>query len=317
MAGSNSSSARRFIVLDTWVLAGFTQGLVANNLSILISELELTILVDTYALIELFNPSWFRLPFIGRTRAATEFLIDHPSCLLDPQRLLLAEVRGYPTPADPLSVAMDLAALHWSTREYLLGGLFQRSTDLAAMGLDLQAWAQDYKGSKSRWPSTVQAIIDHAASAGILRKRKDGAVDVAGSDKEAFLRYLDRRFLKVQFHKDADIPVQLHLANNIDALSYGATSSLPAVRLTSLGFWHAYVETDKGYPTPRKGSDIGDLYRFALLPYASHFTVDTAMGRVLQRVLKDSPQTATVLSPADFRSLLDAYAPEPGAFLHY
>src|SRR3990172_369491 len=163
MTDSASIAPREFIVLDTWVLADFTRGSLANHLSNLVLELDLTILVDILALVELYDPRRIRFLILGRTRAASEFLVDHPSCLVNPQELLLAEVRAYPTPLHQIPLVTDLQSLHWSTREYLLMGLFRRNQELLSLGLDLGAWAKDYEASKSSWPETVQAIIDHAA----------------------------------------------------------------------------------------------------------------------------------------------------------
>jgi hypothetical protein len=317
MTESQPSTSVEYLVLDTWALCDFTRGSLANNLSNLVNELNLTILVDSYTLVELYNPGWFRMRFVDRTRAASEFLVDHRSCLVAPQQLLLEEVRAFPSRRERIPIATDLHSLHWSTREYLLGGLFRRDDGLVSYGLDLQAWAKDYKLSKGRWPATVQAIINEATSAGLLRNAKDGTIDVAGSDKEAFLRYLDRRFLKFEHHRDTGRQRLLTLAENVRDLSHGATAQLPAVRLTSLAFWHAYIQADKAFLMPCRGSDLGDIYRFALVPYCSYFTVDSAMDRVLKRVLAESPQTATILSPATFKGLLDQYAPEPGALLRY
>jgi hypothetical protein len=311
------STPSEYIVLDTWVLSKYTHGPIANNLSALINENGLIILADTFALIELYSPHWYSPMFIGRTRYASEFLVDHPSKLVSPQEVLLAEVRSFPSPLPGIPNAFDLESVHWSARDFLLRGLFRRDKVLLHLGMDLHAWSKDYRTSKARWPTTVQTIIEHAASAGLLAKRSDGCIDALSSHKEEFLRYLDRRFLKIELHRRADPQELLHLSENVANLTYGATSLLPGVRLTSLAFWYAYVEIDKAFPMPRRGSDLADIYRIALLPYSRYFTADSAMERIIRRALVDLPQSTEVIGPSRLKEMLDELSPEPGSLLWY
>ena len=186
-----SLSKSNFIVADTWVLVNCTRGMTANKFSRMLNDLNLTIIVDIYTLVELYNPEWYRLPFIGRTRNASEFLIDHPSVLINPQELILTEIRSYPSSLSIPPISTDLSNLHWSVREYLLKGLFRRDAELTSIGLDLHVWSQDYAKSKANWPQRVQLIIDDAVSNGILVSSADRSIDILASDKEAFLQYLD------------------------------------------------------------------------------------------------------------------------------
>jgi hypothetical protein len=314
----NSIEAQpKYFVADTWVLSRYTRGPRANNFSNLINELGLTIAVDTFALAELYNPDWRRIPFIGRTRNASEFLVDHPAVLINPQELLLSEIRSYPNISPMLPHSFDFASLHWSIREYLIKGLFRRDKDLVDLGMDLEVWSQDYKKSKDNWPRNVQAIIEDAASNGILAKHGDGSIDIGESDKEAFLRYLDQRFLRFEFHREAPHDEFENLAENVEGLYNGATSKLPALRLTSLVFWHAYVQIDKAFRMPSSGSDIADIYRASLVPYSEYFTADRAMERILSRATADFPQPACILGPTAFNNVLDQFSPEPGDLLTY
>jgi hypothetical protein len=83
----------KYFVADTWALSKYTSGPRANNFSNLLNELNLTIAVGTFTLAELYNPDWRRIPFLGRTRNVSEFLVDHPTVLINPQGLLLSEIR--------------------------------------------------------------------------------------------------------------------------------------------------------------------------------------------------------------------------------
>lgn len=317
MIEPQNSKPPNYFIADAWLLAQFTGRQWANHFSNLIFDLELTVVVDTYTLIELYNPEWYRLPFIGRTRIASEFLLDHPTIIVNPQELILSEIRSFPEELAELPIATDLTSLHWSVRDYLLKGLFRRDKDLVDLGLDLGEWSRDYEDTKARWPGTVETIIDDASTSGILVKRRNGSVDPEASNKEEFLRYLDRRFLGFEFHSTAPEHELQNLSRRVGELSYGATSQLPAIRLTSLAFWHAYIQLDRSFPMPRRGSDFGDLYRIAFVPYCSYFAVDRAMERVLVRALADLPQELNLLSAATFRWLLEQFAPEPGLLLRY
>lgn len=314
-AGSNGKP--RYLIADAWLLSQYTHGSLANKLSSFLIEQDLTVAIDSYALVELFNPDWSHIPFLGRTRYVSEFLVDHAAILVNPQEVLLAEARSYPTPLQSIPISADLSAMNWSVRDWLIKGLFRREKDLVHLGLDFGKWHLDYKNAKDSWPSNVKSIINHAVSNGLLIKGNDGSIDIDESDKDAFLRSLDQRFLRVEFHRDAPYEEFNKLADNIEDLYMGGTSRLPAVRLTSLAFWHAYVQLDKAFIMHPKGSDLGDIYRMTLLPYCDYFTLDKSMGRVLSRVLMDLPQSANILGPAIFRNPLNNYAPEPGQFLRY
>lgn len=102
------SNGKKYFVADTWALVNCSHGMAANQFSRLLSDLDLTIIVDNYSLVELYNPECYRLPFIGRTRNVAEFLIDHPSVLINPQELILAEIRSYPSPLSLSQVEFDL-----------------------------------------------------------------------------------------------------------------------------------------------------------------------------------------------------------------
>ncbi|KAF5413740.1 MAG: hypothetical protein C5S38_05735 [Candidatus Methanophagaceae archaeon] len=317
MSENSIEAQPKYFVADSWVLTNYTRGPRANNFSNLINELELTIAVDTFTLTEIYNPDWRRIPFIGRTRNVSEFLVDHPTVLINPQELLLSEIRSYPNIPLTLPHSFDFASQHWSIRDYLIKGLFRRDKDLTHLGMDLEVWSQDYMKTKDSWPSNVRAIIEDATSKGILAKHKDGSIDIGESDKEAFLRYLDQRFLRINFHRNAPHDEFGNLSKNVEDLYRGATSKLPALRLTSLVFWHAYVQIDKAFIMPSRGSDIADIYRAALVPYSEYFTADKAMERVLSHAVEDFPQPASILGPSALENVLDQFSPEPGDLLMY
>jgi hypothetical protein len=88
-------------------------------------------------------------------------------------------------------------------------------------------------------------------------------------------------------------------------LVMGATSQLPAVRLSSLYFWYAYIDTDKAYPMKRQGSDIGDFYQMSLIPYCAAFTVDNTMYRLVQRVLTEVYYPCMIMNPKQLELALN------------
>jgi hypothetical protein len=117
-------------------------------------------------------------------------------------------------------------------------------------------WAQNYQTLKAGWLQEVDHFIDHACDRGTLTRNSVGKFVNLAAHKEAFLQTLDRRHFS-HFSPDE----REALGVKIVELVMGATNQLPAVRLNSLYFWYAYIDTDNAYPMKRQGSDIGDFYQ--------------------------------------------------------
>lgn len=306
-----------YIFLDNWVLSGYTKGDDANYLSAFIRSNDLTILVDSTSLLELYNPNWSKAPSIDRTRTASQFLADHSCAIVDSQELIFAEIRAYPNNLSQIPIGLQLDNIEWSTRSEALLMFLRRDPLFVELDKDIGRWVQTYEATKNRWLSNVQAIIDDATKAGILVKLPDGKFDPTASNKDRFLQYLDHRYLGFRHHSGLALEVQKNLTQHMPALFHGATAQLPGVRFTSLCFWYAYIETDKSFPAKQQGSDFGDLYRMALVPYCSYFTADKTMERLLQRVLTEMPQGCKILNQTLLTSTLDKYSHGSGIIPRY
>ncbi len=306
-----------YIFLDNWVLSGYTRGEVANQLSAFIQAHDLTIAVDLTTLLELYNRQWGKTPSSDRTRAASHFLADHSCAIVDAQEVIFAEIRAYPNKLSDIPIMFQLDDIELPDRSEALIMFLRRDPLFVERGKDISLWVEAYEGSKNRWLSTKQAIIDHATAAGILAYLPNGKFDSTASNKEAFLQYLDHRYLRFQNHSSLALEAQENLKRHLPELFHGATAHLPGLRLTSLCFWYAYIETIKSFTPKRQGSDLGDLHRMALVPYCSYYTADNTMKILLQRVIAEMPQGCEILNMDLLKSTLAKYSQGSGIIPRY
>lgn len=194
---------------------------------------------------------------------------------------------------------LDLADLPSAHRAQVLESLLRRDEIFLRQGKDVARWASSYEARKSKWLVTVEAIIEDACEAGVLKRDSRGRFLDPDSAKEKFLLSLDRRHFDSLSGKE-----KRALGFNLVQLFIGGISRLPAIRLNSLCFWYAYVNVDQSSLIGRKGSDMGDLVQLMMLPYCDFFTVDNAMFRLLARVRADLEYSCRVLNRADFERLL-------------
>jgi hypothetical protein len=292
---NSQSSVPSYVFLDSWCLSRYTKGEFANRLSSFIRSLDLTIVLDQTSFYEIYNPDWRNAPSVGRDRVVCQFLSDHSCVIVDAQDVIFSEIRAYPNRLPQLPIIFDLNDIDWCDRfDSLL--MFLRSDPLfVEAGKDITKGVLTYDVAKTGWLENADAIINYATAAGILLKMPDGRIDTTASNKEGFLQYLDRRYLAFRHHASVPAVEQQKLEHHLTELMNGTTAKLPGLRLSSLCFWYAYVDIDKSNTPKRQRSDIGDLYRMALVPYCSYFTADKTMARLIQRIVAEMPQDCEVL----------------------
>lgn len=213
---------------------------------------------------------------------------------MNPEAVFRAELQSYPLPVSDLPVELDLDDVPAVHRGQALELLLRRDKLYLSQGKDIAEWASGYEASKANWLSTADWIINQACEAGTLQRQSHGRFRDLASAKEAFLASLDLRHLG-----SLDPAEREALGANIIHLVLGETSKLPAIRLSSLCFWYAYVDTDPSNLTKRSASDIGDFFHMSLIPYCHFFTVDKTMFQLLQRVRLDVSYPCRVLIAKD------------------
>lgn len=279
---------RRYIFLDNWVLSKYTDEEKSKRLGDFVRRNQLTILITSLMLTELFNP---RGRHGDRVTTATRFLAGERCVIVSPEAIFRAELQSYPEPLADIPLDLDLDDLVAAHRGPVLDGLLRRHEVFLFQGKDVGDWASKYADLKASWLQDIERIINRACDEGTLHRDSSGRLTDLESTKEEFLASLDRRhfgFLTSEERKA--------LGANIIDLFMGRTSVLPAIRLNSLLFWYAYVDLDCTNLLKRKGSDIGDLLHMSMIPYCSFFTADSAMCRLLQRVGSDRRYSCTILT---------------------
>lgn len=283
-----------YAFLDTWVLSDYTKPATYDLLSAWIRREGLTVVVTSLSLTEFYNPQGSHG---DRATRVARFLGSHQTCIVDPVRVWHDEVMSYPAPLRALPVALDLERVSAEHRATALELFLRRDTLYLAQGKDVAAWSENYAKEKAGWLAEVERLIDRGVASGLLVRNGEGKLDARASNKEEFLCSLDRRLAVGQAWQ---LPVQ----TLVDLMVNAGTARLPAIRMSSLAFWHAYVEADAAFPMRRSGSDLGDILHLSLLPYCVVFTMDKNMHRMVQRIARDSRGSCAVLSRAELEAVL-------------
>lgn len=288
----------RYIFLDNWVLSDYTKSDKQPYLSRYIKSNELTIIIDSLSLTELYNPGWEKAPESDRVARVTSFIRSHPTMLVDPVKVFRAEIQNYPQRIQSLPIELDLTGMPPENREQSLR-LFLRHDELfISQGKDIRMWAENYKKERSEWLSSIDTIVENAVRSGVLTRDKTGRFTKLEEEKEKFLVTLDRRHF-AHFTKEE----REKLGTKIVELVSGDTSKLPAIRFTSLCFWYAYIQVDNTHPISRSPSDIGDFYQMSMIPYCTVFTTDNKMQWLAKRIASATGATSCkILNKTEFDS---------------
>ena len=269
---------KKYIFLDNWVLSDFTRTDKRDMLSDYIQDNGLSILINRATVAELYNPGWQHSKVNDRGARVAEFIAQHPSAIIHPDRVFQSEIDNYPSQLTNLPIDFDLNILPSNHKAPVLLMILRRDESLLKEGIDVTKWVDEIQVFKTSWLSDVENIIDKACKKGVLTRDGKGRFINLEGEKENFLRFLDRRYFTPEMITTMDI------RKNFKLMFEGATANLPAVRLSSLFFWFAYVDIDKHQLLARKPSDIVDFYQMSLIPYCSVFTVDTSMLRLINRI---------------------------------
>jgi hypothetical protein len=291
---------RKYVFLDNWVLNNYTKVDWQLLLSDFIKKNNFTIIVNSLLFVEMYNPGWNETYDEDRTIRALRFLSEHNSIIINPEKVYAAEIEAYPNKLTELPIELNLEDLPEHLRVQTLLN-FLRGDDLfIKQGKDIKQWAENYKKMKSEWLKNVAFIIEDACQKGFLIRDVHGNFIDLKQHKEEFLCSLDRRQFTVEQIKTLGrLGIQLFM---------GDTVKLPSTRLSSLLFWHAYIEKDKAYTLKKSGSDVGDLYQISLIPYCSAFTVDKTMKRIVNRIIKETGYTCEIFDQSYLEArLIDKY----------
>src|SRR4026208_2143813 len=98
-----------YLFLDNWVLSKYTQRERQAPLSAFIQRSNETILLNSLAFTELYNPGWNMAQGEERAARVVAFLIQHPCVIVDPVNVFRAELLTYPEHIQEPPVALDLA----------------------------------------------------------------------------------------------------------------------------------------------------------------------------------------------------------------
>jgi len=273
----------QYIFLDNWVLSDYTKPDRLAYLSSYIKNKQLTVVIDSLSLTELYNPGWENAQENDRVTRATNFIGKHPTIIIDPVKIIRAEIENYPQRIQSLPIELDFEVMSIENREQSLKLFLHHDELFIKQGKDIRVWAENYQREKSEWLDNIEKIIGNAVQAGVLTRDKTGHFTQLEKEKENFLVTLDRRHFSHFNEKERE-----KLGNKIVELFMGETSKLPAVRFTSLCFWYAYIQTNKTNLIPKAPSDIGDFYQMSIIPYCKVFTTDNKMQWLSKRIANET-----------------------------
>jgi len=293
----------KYIFLDNWVLSNYTKGEKLHSLSRFVQENKYTVVIDSLSFVELYNPNWEVAGDDERGIRAVNLLSQHPLVIVDPSKVWISELEGFPRKLETLPTELNLDQLPLSHRTKTLLMFLRRDNVFVAMGKDIVEWSANYERLKQEWQDNVDTIISHALSIGTLKKEGRKFIDLP-LFKEKFLRSLDARHLAEYFDNHENHSLEI----TMNDMANGLSKDLISIRASSLYFWFSYIDIDKSFLPKRKGSDIGDYYQMSLLPYCTLFTTDTTMGRLAQRTIKEMNLACRVLDYKMFEADMEKYS---------
>jgi hypothetical protein len=288
-----------YIFLDSWVLSDYTKEGKGDLLSKLIRENNYTILINGISAVELYNPSWQEAENNDRTSRAARFLSRHSCAVIRPEKVFRGEIESFPRNLERLPIELYLGDLPSGDRESALLSVLRGDDSLRENRIDIKQWVGNYNTAKATWLDDAERIIETACESGLLRRNKARRFVELEKTKEDFLVTLDRRHFSYFSNEERQ-----RLGTKIVELFMGGTRVLPAIRFSSLCFWYAYVDTDRGTTMKRTGSDIGDFFQMSLIPYCSAFTLDATMCRLARRVVAETHYRCRTYDHAEFNAIL-------------
>src|SRR3990172_3153396 len=98
----------KYIFLDNWALSESTRPSKQALLEAYIRRNNYTILVNSVAFVEMFNPGWTELAGEDRVLRTARFLSNHACHIVYPDKVFTAEINAYPAQLHSLPVALDL-----------------------------------------------------------------------------------------------------------------------------------------------------------------------------------------------------------------
>ena len=274
---------KNLIFLDNWVFSDYTKPDKLPHLSNYIRNKQLTIVIDSLSMVELYNPGWKNAQENDRVARTTKFISQHPTIIIDPVKVFRSEIENYPQQIPSIPTELDLEVMSAEKRERVLKMFLHHDELFIKQGKVIRVWAENYKKLKSEWLEDIEKMINNAVQTGVLTYDKTMDFTKLKTQKENFLITLDRRHFSHFNEKEWE-----QLGAKIVELFMGATSSLPAIRFTSLCFWYAYIQTDKSHLISRAPSDIGDFYQMSLIPYCDVFTADNKMQWLSKRIAEET-----------------------------
>ena len=279
-----------YIFLDAWALSLYTKKEREKLLSRFVLENDYTILINSATLVEAYNSGWRNANGEERMQAISRFLSKHRCAFIYPENVFGAEIRAFPNTLNSLPVDLNLHDVPADLRGSELLKFFREDASYVGQGKNVREWFVNLNATKARWLNDVNGIIEDACQKNVLLRNDSGEFIELQERKEKFLVSLDRRhFTEDEIQQGGKEVIELFLEE---------TSRLPAVRMSSLCFWHEYIELDKAFPMAMQGSDIADHYQISLIPYCKAFTVDKNMFRLVNRILKETDYSCNILNPS-------------------
>lgn len=275
-----------YVFLDTWVLEEYTKEGWRQQLSNFLDSHRYTIVITSSLLTELYNEGWPSGGPSERGARAAAFLARQHCVVADPYKVQQAEFAAFPKLLREMPIELDLDGIRSLPREQALLRFLRRDDIFVQMGKDVHVWADGMARAKAEWPATVTAIIENALMQGVLLRDAKG--HFVTPNREVFLTSLDLRLLE---------------GGNIDPY-LGRAALLRRVRLSSLVFWHRYIDPRPNHRFQAMPSDLADVHNISLMPYCNAITVDTKMLPTAQLAAEDARSDCKILGKRELEDAL-------------
>jgi hypothetical protein len=283
----------KYIFLDTNILSDYTKKDQYKALSDFVRRNGYTVIASSLLLTELYNEGWEGGDENERGARVVRFFSEHQCVIADPTAIWQREFFTLPDRLKRMPVELELDHIPHVPRAQALLMFLRRHQIFLDMGKDIAEWANSYRGAKygsatekgrdedKGWLGDKKRILENACNQGYLQLEADERYTVL--ERDQFLISLD---LRLRLNADA-------VVSDVELQAY--RTGLPqirAVRLTSLAFLYKYIEYDPQSKPSDDGSDLGDIYFMAFLPWCAVYTTDKNMVATVRRAALEARCTS-------------------------
>ncbi|MCD4829613.1 MAG: hypothetical protein K8R90_09335 [Candidatus Cloacimonetes bacterium] len=283
-----------YIFLDTSVLLHFTNDPSnSEKLSRFIHNNDLSIMLNEYSFIELYNPNKGHSKS-DRVDRICQFLSKHPLYIIETEKLWKMAIIMLPSQSYELPTLFPFPQSSPEEKRRILIGFLRAENWWLKRHPDLDIRGLNKRYRRPRKRTFMEFILTEYTE--FIKGCEDKPIEE--------ILITDCISIAKQAFDAAPIPNFLSALLYIKQLSDSDLLQALPLHCIALANWYAYGEKDKGYTHKIQESDCADVIHLSLLPFCKVFTIDKTMARIAVKVANKLGLSAQVLNHAELRNAI-------------